>query len=94
MRSLKKHSAAFSGACSDEEQATGSSVNLEKQLSKETECVENTSFQESDQCFSDFSEESTLNETFSYCKTVREGELKQREASCDCFDEMDKNCCC
>ena len=92
--SLHKDSAAFSGAFSEEERATGSSVNFEKQFSKETECVENNSFKESAQCLSDFCQDTTLDETFSYCKIDREGELGQRKASYDCFEEIDKDCCC
>ena len=88
--SLNKDS-AFPGRCSEHEgtemQKINQDINESSNLDKETESVDKSLFQKSDQCLSNFCKESTSYETLSYCKI-------DRDESCDCFEEVDMDCCC
>ena len=79
----------FPGCCSEEHRRAGPCSNSERKMCNETESTDKSLFRkiEECECSSDLCEDSMLTETFSYCKI-------DREASCEGFEEVDKDCCC
>jgi hypothetical protein len=97
---------AYSGCCLEHKGREMQKTNQDRSsnLDKETASVHKSLFhfceesglydpgnfntdEKSDECLPDVCEDSPLYETLSYCKI-------DIEENCDCFEEMDMDCCC